>query len=142
MMGEEKMSSGEWHHTLHRSATNRVIAGVAGGIGEYFNIDPVIVRLAFVVLLLMPGVGLLSLVAYIVLAIVLPLGSESEQWQSSTFGQPGTRTGAIVIGVALVAIGGLALISNFGLLWWLNWAHLWPLVLVALGAFILLRHRG
>jgi phage shock protein C len=141
-MGDDEMSSGEWHGTLRRSATDRVIAGVCGGIGKYFNIDPVIVRLAFVVLFLMPGVGLLSLVAYVALAVVVPVESGSEQWQSSTFGPSGTKNGAIIVGVFLVAIGFVALVSNFGLLWWLNWAHLWPLALVALGAFILLRRRG
>ena len=42
---------------LQRSATDRVIAGVAGGIGAYFNIDPVLVRIGFVVLTFLGGAG-------------------------------------------------------------------------------------
>jgi len=46
-----------------------VIWGVCGGIAEYFKVDPVIVRLAFVVLVLINGVGILL---YIILAIIMP----------------------------------------------------------------------
>jgi phage shock protein PspC (stress-responsive transcriptional regulator) len=53
---------------LYRSATNRKIAGVCGGLGEYFNIDPLIFRILFVVLLL-SGVGLL---AYLIMWIFVP----------------------------------------------------------------------
>lgn len=48
---------------LYRSRSNRVVAGVAGGLGEAFNIDPVIVRLVFVVLGLMNGFGVLLYLA-------------------------------------------------------------------------------
>jgi phage shock protein C len=48
---------------LYRSRNNRVIAGVAGGLGEAFNIDPVIVRLLFVALALMNGFGALLYLA-------------------------------------------------------------------------------
>jgi len=44
---------------LYRSRTNRTIAGVCGGLGDYFNIDPTIVRLAAVFLTLWWGGGLL-----------------------------------------------------------------------------------
>ena len=48
---------------FRRSATDRVLTGVAGGIGERLEIDPVIVRLAFVILSFAGGVGLLLYVA-------------------------------------------------------------------------------
>ena len=51
---------------LYRSRTNRWIAGVCGGIGEYFNIDPTIIRILAVVI---PGFGLL---AYLICAIIIP----------------------------------------------------------------------
>src|SRR3954451_4776081 len=43
-----------------RSSGDRVIAGVAGGLGRYFNIDPVVVRIAFIVLSFFGGAGLLA----------------------------------------------------------------------------------
>ena len=55
---------------LEKSRSNRVISGVLGGIGEYFNIDPTIVRIIFVILTVF-GVGSPFLI-YIVLAIVMP----------------------------------------------------------------------
>jgi phage shock protein PspC (stress-responsive transcriptional regulator) len=54
---------------LYRSETNKVLGGVCGGIGEYFSLDPVIIRLAFVIFTLMGGSGILL---YIILWIVVP----------------------------------------------------------------------
>ena len=55
---------------LYRSKKDRKIAGVCGGIAEYFDIDPVIVR-AIAVILLLPG-GLPGLVPYLVLWFIVP----------------------------------------------------------------------
>ena len=60
------------HRRLARSETDRRIAGVCGGIAEYFDVDPTIVRIIFVLAALFGGPGLL---VYIVLWIVLPKGS-------------------------------------------------------------------
>ena len=54
---------------LHKSASNRMIAGVCGGIAEYLNADPTVVRLVTVLLMLGWGSGLL---AYIVCALIMP----------------------------------------------------------------------
>ena len=51
---------------LYRSRSNRILAGVCGGIGEYFGIDPIIVRILAIVL---PG---FSWVVYLVCAIIIP----------------------------------------------------------------------
>ena len=57
---------------LMRSKTNRVIAGVAGGIAEHYGIDATLVRVIWALSLLFGGLGA---VAYIVLWIVLPAGT-------------------------------------------------------------------
>lgn len=54
---------------LYKSRTNKKVAGVCGGIGEYFDIDPTLVRLGFVALSFLAGGGLL---VYIVAAIIIP----------------------------------------------------------------------
>lgn len=54
---------------LYRSRTNRQIAGVCGGLANYFDLDPTIVRIAFVIIALMGGPGL---IIYIILAFVIP----------------------------------------------------------------------
>lgn len=54
---------------LYKSTSNRMICGVCGGIGEYFNLDPSLIRLASVLIACAFGSGLL---AYIVLAVILP----------------------------------------------------------------------
>jgi phage shock protein PspC (stress-responsive transcriptional regulator) len=55
---------------LYRSRSNKVIAGVCGGLAEYFDIDPVIVRIIAFILLL-PG-GLPGFIPYVILWIVVP----------------------------------------------------------------------
>lgn len=54
---------------LYRSRVNRKLAGVCGGIAEYFNVDPTIIRLVFVVLAICAGCGLL---AYLLAWIIVP----------------------------------------------------------------------
>ena len=61
--GEIKMKK------LYRSSTNKMVAGVCGGIGEYFNVDPTLVRLGFVALSFLAGGGLL---VYILATIIIP----------------------------------------------------------------------
>jgi phage shock protein PspC (stress-responsive transcriptional regulator) len=55
---------------LTRSNTNRMIAGVCAGLGEYLNMDPTVVRLLFVLGFFLTGPGIL--VAYLIMAIVVP----------------------------------------------------------------------
>ena len=58
---------------FYRSRTERVIAGVCGGIGEYFNIDPVLVRVIAVALIFFGGAGP---IAYLIGAVIIPLRPE------------------------------------------------------------------
>ncbi|NNJ09882.1 PspC domain-containing protein [Chloroflexales bacterium ZM16-3] len=80
---------------LTRSPTESMIAGVCGGLAEYFNIDPVIVRLIFVLVTLTSGLGL---PVYVVLWIVMPRanaasGQQSFQQNVEQFGQEASRFG-------------------------------------------------
>jgi len=85
---------------LRRSRDDRMIAGVSGGIGEYFNIDPVLVRIAFVALALLGGAGL---IVYPIAWIFVPDADGSHRG-----GREVLRVGAIVTGAVLLA-GGLFL---------------------------------
>lgn len=58
------------HRTFHRSTKNKVIAGVCGGLAEYFNIDPLIVRALFIGLACIDGSGI---VLYVLLWIFTPV---------------------------------------------------------------------
>ena len=55
---------------LTRSTTDRMIAGVCAGLGEYLNIDPTVVRLLFVLGFFVTGPGIL--IAYLIMAIIVP----------------------------------------------------------------------
>lgn len=60
---------------LYRSEDNKLGAGVCGGIAEYFNLDPTLIRLAFLLLVVLTGF-FPGVVAYIVMAIITPTESE------------------------------------------------------------------
>lgn len=60
---------------LYRSETDRMVAGVCGGFAEYFNIDPAVVRIVFLLFVLWGGGGVL---AYIICWIVIPTESSLE----------------------------------------------------------------
>jgi phage shock protein C len=101
---------------LYRSSNDKVLAGVCGGIGEYFVVDSVIIRLLWVVFTLMGGAGL---IAYIIAAIIVPANpsgySAGDSYARSE--DPGSGSGArrsggnssrntsLVLGAALVLFG-------------------------------------
>ena len=57
------------YRKLFKSSTNRMLCGVCGGIGEYFNIDPTVIRILWIVFSILGGSGIL---AYIIAAIIIP----------------------------------------------------------------------
>ena len=54
---------------LYRSGENKVLGGVCGGMGEYFDIDPVLIRLAWIIAIFVFGTGVL---AYLIAWIIIP----------------------------------------------------------------------
>jgi len=67
---------------LHRSRKSKMVAGVLGGLGEYFSIDPTLLRLAFVAIALMTNLSVV--LAYIVMAVVVPYEDEIAVTQAPT----------------------------------------------------------
>jgi phage shock protein C len=123
---------------LRRRVDSRIIAGVCGGLADYFGIDPVLVRVAFVVITFAGGAGLL---AYIILWIVMPPAAAGTLMQPVNTGV--ANHGSFWLGGFLVMLGVLFLLGNTGWFWWWNWSIFWPVVLVALGVLILSRQmRG
>jgi signal transduction histidine kinase len=111
---------------FRRSASDRVIFGVAGGLGERLGIDPVVVRLAVVVLSLAGGVGVLAYLLAAVLARPPDPRLAAVRPRTST-------TQAISIG--LIVTGVLLLLRGAGL--WFGDRIVWPASIVALGSAII-----
>jgi phage shock protein C len=126
---------------LHRSRRNRVLLGVAGGFAEYFGMDPVVMRVIFVLLVLVTGGT--ALIVYLLLAFVMPNenGFEDEGGLADTEGAAyerhrHARRRSATLATLLIVIGVAALLINLKLLWWLDWGVLWPVVLIAIGAVL------
>ncbi len=66
---QSKMQTTKQIKKLYRSKKNRIIAGVCGGIGEYFNVDPTLIRLFWVLFTFLGGSGI---IAYLVCWVVIP----------------------------------------------------------------------
>lgn len=117
---------------LYRSATDKVVAGVCGGLAAYFRIDPTLVRLAFVVFALAGGA---SVLLYIVLWIFMPIGEGT--------GATGLRgPSAEMTAMLLIGVGAIWLLANFGVFRFINWNVAWPIILIVLGAALLLRRES
>jgi phage shock protein PspC (stress-responsive transcriptional regulator) len=91
---------------IRRSRSDRRVAGVAGGLGRHLDIDPVILRVAFVVLTFFGGVGLLL---YVALWLLLP--EDGKDWGKIKLDRR-SRT------VALLVVGALALVLLVSHGWW------------------------
>ena len=86
---------------LRRSADDRLIAGIAGGLGDFFRIDPVIVRVGFIVLALFGGVGP---VLYLVSWLIVPLG-DSGSILANALRSGARRRFRNLVGIVLIAFG-------------------------------------
>lgn len=114
---------------LRRSTEDRVIAGVCGGLGRYFNTDPVWFRLGFVVVTLAGGAGILI---YLISWLVIPEAGEGDVLvgRSDAMGSQGP----MIVGIALVGIGLMLLVNT--LVPWFD-RVMWPLAVIAAGAGML-----
>ena len=130
---------------LYRHPTDKRVAGVCGGLGEYLNIDPVLIRLAWLFAALLSG-GL-ALIPYFALWLVLPVGTQAKgqiEKAAIDLGEDAAAKTAYI----LIALGVLWLLANTGILprvWGAFWAVagvlFWPLLLIVAG-YLLLRRSG
>lgn len=111
---------------LVRSREDRVIAGVAGGLGAYFGIDPILFRIGFV-LLVIAGAGS-GLVLYLIAWLVLPEG-EADTRRPAAGGAGGVLLGGILVAVGLFWLAD-TIFPSLG-------EYVGPVGLVLLGAALL-----
>lgn len=118
---------------LTRSSKNSIIAGVCGGIAEYFHVDANIVRLIFILLIFADGSGA---IVYLLLWILMPRGSVARRRKKHE--KIHLRQ---IFGGSTLVIGILWLTSVLHPMAILDWKILWSIVLLALGGAVLLRTR-
>jgi phage shock protein C len=125
---------------LYRCRDNRILAGVAGGVAEYFDLDPSLVRILFFISMFFGGIGLLL---YIGMAIIVPLEPVSAEAAAEGAVLPeghrhatrGEGRWTTLIGLGLILFGALALIERF--LPALDVEHfVVPAVMIGIGAFL------
>lgn len=129
---------------LYRSSRGKVIAGVCAGLGEYFEIDPVLVRALFVIALFSGGIGV---TLYFVLWIIMPSEetvfsshpptepsepSELSETDDSIFSEK--HKGTVLTGLVLVGLGMFFLIREFFPMF--SFKFMFPIALIAIGAVI------
>ena len=115
---------------LYRSRENRVIAGVAGGIAEYFNIDPVIIRMVFILLLFAGGMGI---IIYLLAWILVPENPGSSLMVRQT-------RGSVILGLILLIIGIAFLFRNI-FRWVVHFNIVWPAILIVLGVYLIVKQN-
>ncbi|MDD5231746.1 MAG: PspC domain-containing protein [Candidatus Marinimicrobia bacterium] len=138
---------------LYRSDQQKIVAGVCGGIAEYFEIDPVLIRLIWIVLIVFGGTGILAyLIAWIVIPTRQMKNEEPVVKEEPVVETPESKPQAqsqnmrLFWGIVLILIGLLIVANQF---WWpLDFFRLVikgifkffiPAILIVLGIFIILQ---
>ena len=121
---------------LYRSQENRMIGGVCGGMAEYFNIDPNLMRLLFVVLTFFGGSGILIYIASLLIIPNNPDQTIPEKRENVIRDKP------LFWGSLLVVIGLFLLSRQLGLFysfhfWQIPWQSVWAVILIIIGAVLL-----
>lgn len=146
----------EQEKRLYRSRTDTVIAGVSGGLGRYFDIDPLLFRVLFVVLTFLAAGGL---IIYIIFWIAMPEEPYDFYRRNSNFNQQTTmenensdqsskrdyqnkpyyhkpkNDGGLVVGIILIVLGGMFLIDR--LIPRISFGDMWPVLLIMVGIIII-----
>jgi phage shock protein C len=122
---------------LYRSRESSMLGGVCGGFGEYFNIDPTIVRLIFLLLVLASGAGI---VIYVIAWIVVPLRPEENSLTAVSSSKSDENSGDFnkyLPGLILIVVGAVFLMGH---IWsWFSFAYIWPVVIILIGIFLVYR---
>jgi phage shock protein PspC (stress-responsive transcriptional regulator)/predicted membrane protein len=120
---------------LERSSSSRVLAGVSGGLGRYFDLNPAVFRLGFVVLTLLGGAGIL---VYVAALLVMPDEGREQSIAAQALAERSDRPWPIV-GLGLVGVAMLVLVSRGDL--WPSAGAGWALILIG-GLVILWTSRS
>ncbi len=127
---------------LYRSRKEKIIAGVAGGIAQYLEIDPVFLRIAFVCLIFFHGAGI---IIYFVSALIIPkeelfLSEQPEEEKQNREIEKQVEKAKRksyrekIVGAILIILGVIFLADN--LLIDIDFENIFPLCLIALGAWM------
>ena len=119
---------------LNRSNTDKIIWGVCGGLGEYFQIDSVIIRILFVLMLFAGGTGFFL---YIVLAIMMPSSLKENDIVEE-------RKVKIFLGILLALVGlciMLNIIFGFNIFSFVDWRMILSLFLILIGLKIIFENE-
>jgi phage shock protein C len=126
---------------LYRSTGNKVIAGVCSGVAEYFEIDPTIVRIIWL-LSIIPGIGI---IAYIICWLAMP-EKTTANYISVSESEGGSEQTSVdkdrskrILGIALIIIGCLFLLERFSR--WFDMSIIIPLGIIGVGLFVLFNAR-
>jgi phage shock protein C len=124
---------------LHRSSTNKIIAGVCGGLGKYFEIDPVILRLIAVILVFPTGGA--AILVYLIAWMIIPRLEDDAVVEEPLHQEPVSASAwrGFWPGIILVGIGLLLIVRETW--YWFHWDEMWPIIFIGAGLFLILR-RG
>jgi phage shock protein C len=124
---------------LYRSQKNKVIAGVCGGYAEYFDVDPVIMRVLFVLLVFVGGSGVFIYIASMILLPKHPVDVNDMSGAAPPVSRVNVR---YIFGGLLILFGAMFLLSNLGIFafmhaWDISWNFIFPILLILLGMAII-----
>jgi phage shock protein C len=130
---------------VYRSRQDKIVAGVCGGIAEFYNADPVWIRLLAVLLAFASGMGI---VLYLVLWIIMPKNPSQKESSDTSAELAASRLvkkvekkrgskAERVIGIILIIVGAVLVMKN--LFHWFTMSYVWAVALVLVGAYLVLK---
>jgi len=137
---EDKTTNNNGPQKIYRSKSQRVIGGVCGGMAEYFNIDVLLIRLAWIFATLLAGSGIIGYIACLILIPDNP-DQQTPEKHNKTSGE-----GARFWGIVLIIIGAVFLVQQTGILYRLNFFHVgWPSIFavgfIILGIYLMINRK-
>lgn len=144
---------------LYRSQDDKVLAGVCGGLAEYFEVDATLIRLVWAVTVLFAGTGILAYILFIIIVPERPRlltvnpaegeekpegevtedeGAQAANPESPRVDNGKDKSSTQLFGLILIVIGMMFIARR--IFWWLNirlpWEILWPVVLIVVGLYL------
>jgi phage shock protein C len=153
---------------LYRSRKDKVIAGVCGGIADYFKIDPVWVRLIAVLLIFLDGIGIIMYILAWILMPKNPFQDETRRTRAEEIAERAVKKvnrkikrvearhnaykdikhhdeeehqgkGIVMLGIILVLVGAIFLLKEY--FSWFRFIYVLPIIIIALGLYFIFRGR-
>ncbi len=136
---------------LYKSQTDKMLAGVCGGIAEYLNVDSTVIRLLWLLVILLGGSGI---ILYILAWAIIPSNQKesvqtvekvetietSDDFNNEAKTEPRNESSKNM-GIILLIVGLIILFTQIAPIY-IPWTKIWPVLIIALGLYLIINNKN